>query len=135
MKNVNKGLTIPKWVLINQPKILLMLQNLSAKFSTQAQNFGISMKKGSIGRPQSVSQVVGHFRVHEFPVLFKSILSCIQVRLINQGFHPKNQSMIVQKFYILLFSVWHPQAEWMVVLIFCAKKFRKVVQIHCHILD
>ena len=42
MGNMDKGLTEPKWVLINWPKIP---QTLSA------QKFGISMKKGFIGRP------------------------------------------------------------------------------------
>ena len=50
MENMNKGLTLPKWVLINRPKVPQMPQNLSA----QAQKFGISMKKGFIGRPLSV---------------------------------------------------------------------------------
>ena len=31
MENMDKGLTVPKWVLINRPKIHQMLQNLSAK--------------------------------------------------------------------------------------------------------
>ena len=31
MKNMDKGLTVPKWVLINRPKIPQMPQNLSAK--------------------------------------------------------------------------------------------------------
>jgi hypothetical protein len=47
MGNMNKELTVPKWVLIVQPKIHQMPQNLSA----QAQNFWISMKKGFFGRP------------------------------------------------------------------------------------
>ena len=41
MKNMDKGLTVQKWVLINRPKILQMPQNLSA----QAQKFEISIKK------------------------------------------------------------------------------------------
>ena len=43
MENMDKGLTVPKWELINWPK---MPRNVSA----QAQKFGISMKKGFIGR-------------------------------------------------------------------------------------
>ena len=43
MENLDKGLTVPKWVLINWPKIPQMTQNLSA------QKFGISMKKASLG--------------------------------------------------------------------------------------
>ena len=41
MENMDKGLTVSKWVLINRPKILKMPQKLSA----QAQKFGILMKK------------------------------------------------------------------------------------------
>ena len=47
---MDKGLTVPKWVLFGQkyPKFLRMyLLNLFA----QAQKFWISMKKGFIGRP------------------------------------------------------------------------------------
>ena len=32
MENMDKGLTVPKWVLIVQPKIPQMPQNLSAQF-------------------------------------------------------------------------------------------------------
>ena len=39
---------VPKWVLINRPKIRQMPRKLSA------QKFGILMKKGSIGCPKSV---------------------------------------------------------------------------------
>ena len=47
IKNTDKGLTVPKWVMIVQSKIPQIPQNLSA----QAQKFGISMKNGFIGRP------------------------------------------------------------------------------------
>ena len=46
MENMDKGLTVPKWVLINCPKISQIPQNLSA----QAQQFEMSMKKGFNGR-------------------------------------------------------------------------------------
>ena len=39
---MDKGLTVPKWVLINQPKIPQMPK-------AQVQKFGISMKKASWG--------------------------------------------------------------------------------------
>ena len=42
MENMDKGLTVPNWVLINWTKTHQIPQNLSA----QAQKFGISMKKG-----------------------------------------------------------------------------------------
>ena len=32
MENIDKGLTVPKWVLIVRPKIPQMLQDLSAQF-------------------------------------------------------------------------------------------------------
>ena len=51
MKNMDKGLTVLKWVQIVRPKIPQMSQNLSAQF-------GISMKKGFIARPQSVWQMI-----------------------------------------------------------------------------
>ena len=47
---MDKGLTVPKWVLIVRPKIPQMPQNLSA----QAQTVWISMKKDFILRPCSV---------------------------------------------------------------------------------
>ena len=43
MENMDKG---PKWLLINRPNI----PQIAAKLSAQAQKFGISMKKGFIGR-------------------------------------------------------------------------------------
>ena len=54
MENMDKGLTGPKWVLISQSKIPQMPQNVLAKLSAQAEKFAISMKKGVIGRLQSV---------------------------------------------------------------------------------
>ena len=36
MENMDKELTLPKWVLINRPKITQMLQNLSAQFVCQS---------------------------------------------------------------------------------------------------
>jgi hypothetical protein len=51
MENLNKGLTVPKWVLIVKLKIPQMPQNLSATLSVQAQKFWISNEKGFIKRP------------------------------------------------------------------------------------
>ena len=51
MENMDKGLTVPKWVLINRPKIPQMPKIYLPKLPAQAQKFGISMKKGFIGRP------------------------------------------------------------------------------------
>ena len=36
MENMDKGLTVPKWVLINRPKILKMPQNASAQIVCQS---------------------------------------------------------------------------------------------------
>ena len=48
MENMDKGLTVTKWVLIVWPKIpQIYLPNWSA----QTQKFEVSMKKGFIGRP------------------------------------------------------------------------------------
>ena len=47
MENLDKGLTVPKWVMINWLKITHMPQNVSAHI---ANKFGISMKAGFIGR-------------------------------------------------------------------------------------
>ena len=47
MENMDKALTVPKWVVINWPKTPQMPQNLSA----QSQKFWIFMKKGFIVRP------------------------------------------------------------------------------------
>ena len=54
MENMDKGLTVPKWVLIVDRKYQkypkcpkIGMPNLSA----QDQKFGISLKKGFIGRP------------------------------------------------------------------------------------
>ena len=55
MENMDKGLTVPKWLLIDWPKILPQVPlNLSA----QAQKFKISMENGFIGRPYSVIFVI-----------------------------------------------------------------------------
>jgi hypothetical protein len=51
MKNIKKGLTVPKWVLLNQPKIPQISQNLSDNIFCPRQEFGILVKKGFIGRP------------------------------------------------------------------------------------
>ena len=42
---MDKGLTVPKWVLIVWLKILQMPKNLFPNLSAQAQKFWISMKK------------------------------------------------------------------------------------------
>jgi hypothetical protein len=51
MENMDKGLTVPKWVLIIWPKIPQMDRFYLPNLYAQAQKFGISMKKGFIRRP------------------------------------------------------------------------------------
>jgi hypothetical protein len=51
MKNIDKGLTVPKWVLIVRLKIPQMLQNLSAQVVCSSPKLWISKKKGFIGHP------------------------------------------------------------------------------------
>ena len=55
MKIMGKGLTVPKWVLINWPKIPQMPQNFRylPKLSAQAQKliWDFDEKKGFNGRP------------------------------------------------------------------------------------
>ena len=56
MENMDKGITVPKWVLIVWPIIPQMPQNLGCCqiCLPKPKNFWISMKKGFIGRPYSV---------------------------------------------------------------------------------
>ena len=50
MKNMDKGLTVPKWVLINWPKIPQMPQNLSAQIVCPSPKFwDFDEKKASLG--------------------------------------------------------------------------------------
>ena len=49
MENIDKGLTVPKWVLMVRPKIPQMPQIYLPNLSTQAHKFWISMKKDSMG--------------------------------------------------------------------------------------
>ena len=49
MENMDKGLAVPKWVLIARPKIPQTPQNCLPNLSAQAQKFWISMKKYFIG--------------------------------------------------------------------------------------
>ena len=46
---MDKALTVPKWVVINRPKIPQMPKLYQPKLSSQAQKFGILMKKASLG--------------------------------------------------------------------------------------
>ena len=49
MENMDKELTVPKWVLIVMPKILQMHQKFQPKMSAQAQKSEIFEKKLSLG--------------------------------------------------------------------------------------
>ena len=75
---MDRGLTVPKWVLIVWPKIPQMLQNLSA----QAQKFGISMKKGFLaGRPYSVVKTI-HFMVKHFYLKKVPVNLMVKIRYV-----------------------------------------------------
>ena len=50
MEKMDKGLSLPKWVLIVWLKIPQMPQNLSANLSAQTQKSWISMETGFIER-------------------------------------------------------------------------------------
>jgi hypothetical protein len=58
MENMDKGLTVPKWVLMNRPKIAKMPQNLSAQNVCPSQKFGILITKDFIGSPYSVINAI-----------------------------------------------------------------------------
>ena len=50
MENMDKGLTVPKWVLINWPKIPQMPQNLSAQIVCPSPKvWDFDEKKASLG--------------------------------------------------------------------------------------
>ena len=49
MEKMDKELTVPKWVLMVQPKITQMPQKCQPKMSAQAQKFEIFEKKLSLG--------------------------------------------------------------------------------------
>jgi hypothetical protein len=51
IENMDKGVTVPKWALIVQPKISQMPQNLFAQFVCPSPKFLDFNKKGFIGRP------------------------------------------------------------------------------------
>ena len=44
MENMDKGITVPKWVLINRPKKTQIPQTLSAKVSAQAQKASLGVR-------------------------------------------------------------------------------------------
>ena len=80
MENMDKGFTVPKWVVIVWPKTKcprIYLPNLSA----QAQKSWISMKKGFIGRPQSVFRTISdssNVSSKCFKVVMTLFLRCCQ---------------------------------------------------------
>ena len=63
MENINEGLTVPTWVLINQlkmPKIYL------PKLFTQAQKFGVSMDVRSRAQQQNFAGVSCDIAIYLF---------------------------------------------------------------------
>ena len=51
MENMNKGLTVPKWVVVVWPKIPQMPQTFSDKIPAKAQKFRMFEKKTLSGCP------------------------------------------------------------------------------------
>ena len=92
MENMDKGLTVPKWVLINWPKIPQMPQNLSAQIVCPSPKVWDFDKKGFIGRPQSVRWNTSKtswsfsFNVRDVPhlILFSKLIG-IKVRKVNKA--------------------------------------------------
>ena len=72
MENMDKGLTVPKWVLIVWQKILQMPHN----FSAHAPKLYITMKKGFIGRQQSVLILNGQDIFQFQPNRFLTVTTC-----------------------------------------------------------
>ena len=50
MENMDKGLNVPKWMLINRPIYLKYPKIYLPKLSVEAQKFGILLIKDFIGR-------------------------------------------------------------------------------------
>ena len=71
MENIDKGHTVPKWVLMVRPKIPQMSQNLYM-YSVWLPKFWISIKKGFIGHPYSVIVVF---------VLGYAFFGCINIQM------------------------------------------------------
>ena len=59
MENMDKGLTVQKWELINRPKIPQLPQKFSTQFVCLSQKFGIFEKKNSLW--VSVVRASSHF--------------------------------------------------------------------------
>ena len=92
MENMDKELTVPKWVLIVWPKISQMPQNISAQMSAQAQKFKI-FEKSSLwvsivrGMPQNISAQMSA-QAQKFKIFEKSSLWVSIVRGMNNGKTP-----------------------------------------------
>ena len=69
MENINKGPTVPKWVLINWPKIPQMPPNSSAQFVGLSPKFWDFRKKLSLG-VRSPCQLVSASSFHLVFILF-----------------------------------------------------------------
>ena len=63
MQNMDKGLTVPKWVLTNRPNIPKMPKIYLPKLSVQAQKLVISIKKASFGVRSPWCHATCHFGV------------------------------------------------------------------------
>ena len=74
MQNMDKGLTVPNWVLINRPKITQMPQNLSAQIVCPSPKVWDFDKKGFIGRCNPWPKVRWAIRVVSAPLTLSSLL-------------------------------------------------------------
>ena len=108
MENMDKGLTVPKWVLINQPKIPQMSQNLSVQIvcvSPKIWNFDekrlhwasvvldrrIKLKE-KLEMREAISRLqFGSFKITLMLMLFHEIIYCtmqqfMKMRMLLQNF-------------------------------------------------
>ena len=88
MKNMDKALTVPKWVLINHskiPQVPKCPKMYLHKLSAQAQKFGISMKKrlhwASVVRGNRAILVKNTYMC----IIISSILSCLGLSNLVNG--------------------------------------------------
>ena len=87
MKNMDKGLTVPKWVLLNRsnlPQVPKCPKMYVPKLSAQAQKYGISMKK----RLHWASVVRGSRAIlvkNTYMSIISYILSCLGLSNLVNG--------------------------------------------------
>ena len=90
MENKDKELTVPKWVLINQPKIPKVY---TPQLSVLAQKFGILMKKGFIGRLLSVIKAILYNALYRCPPFVQPPGHKREPRGYKAGQHQKSDNL------------------------------------------